>query len=698
MSTTTFTTSATSTTSPQAPPGPLANRLAHETSPYLLQHAQNPVDWYPWGEAALARARAEDRPILLSIGYSACHWCHVMAHESFEAPRTAALMNAHFVNIKVDREERPDLDTLYMAATQAMSNGHGGWPMTVFLTPDLKPFFAGTYFPPVDSHGMPGFTRVLTRLAELWEKERHVLLEQADGLTHAVREQVAVLAPGEPRGDTMALAVQHLGEQFDPTYGGFGGAPKFPHTTSVQLLLAHHARTGEAHSRVMAGVTLAGMAKGGMYDHIGGGFARYSTDVEWLVPHFEKMLYDNALLAKTYLYAWQVTGDPLHAQVARATLDYVLRDMTAPEGGFFSATDADSEGEEGKFYVWQPEEVRAVLGAEEARRVCAYFDIRDDGNWEGASIPNTPRGLDDVARELGIPAADLEASVAAGRSKLYEARRQRVAPGLDDKILTAWNGLMLGSLSEGGRILGAPHYVEAAARAADFLLQHLRQADGTLLRTSRQGRAHLDAYLEDYAYLAEGLVDLYEAGGAARFLEAAIALADTAVRLFNDPTSGAFYDTASTHEVLLARARSGHDGATPSPNATMAHVLARLAHHTGRQDLRTAAERAITAYGANMSRMPWAFARALLAWDFLITGPVELAIVGDASAANYAALVHAANRTFLPNRVFAHTPASAPLLAGKQPVHGHATLYICKDRRCGPPITDPQAVSAALGS
>ena len=492
------------------------NRLIHSTSPYLLQHAHNPVDWYPWGEEALSRARAEDRPILLSIGYSACHWCHVMAHESFEDEAVAERMNRDFVCVKVDREERPDLDDIYMAATLAMNDGQGGWPMTVFLTPDQEPFFAGTYFPPTDGYGRPGFTTLLEKIADLWKTDREGLRTQAAEVTGYLRDG-ARAAPGGGVGEAeLRSALDQLSRDFDPRFGGFGRAPKFPPSASLSLLLRCYRRFGDQRALEMARKTLDEMARGGMYAH-------------WLVPHFEKMLYDNAQLAKVYLEGHQATGDPFYSRVAGEVLDYVLREMTAPPGGFYSATDADSEGEEGKFFVWTPDEVRAALLDEErARRFCAYYDVSERGNWEGKSIPNTSRTGPRVARSLGLDEGELERDVAAARSALYDARRKRVPPGLDDKVLTAWNGLMIGAMAEGYRVMGEGRYLAGAERAAAFVLKELRGADGRLLRTYRAGQAHLAAYLEDYAYLAEGLIDLYEAGADARWLREAQALAERA--------------------------------------------------------------------------------------------------------------------------------------------------------------------------
>jgi uncharacterized protein len=677
------------------------NRLIHETSPYLLQHAHNPVDWYPWGKEALAKATAENKPILLSIGYSACHWCHVMERESFENEAIADLMNRSFVSIKVDREERPDLDDIYMAATLAANGGQGGWPMTVFLTPDQRPFFAGTYFPPSDRFGRPGFATLLTRIAEAWERQRDELIGQAAILTEHLRGQDGTAAGGNFGEEEIRAAVRELAESFDPTYGGFGPAPKFPPAAQLSLLLRHHRRTGDSQALAMVRTTLDCMAQGGIYDQIGGGFARYSTDERWLVPHFEKMLYDNALLAKAYLEGFQATEDPSYARIAREILDYILREMTGPDGGFFSATDADSEGEEGKFFVWKPAEVEAVLGPDEGGKLCTYYDITEEGNWDGKSIPHIPRSLLRVASRMAIAVEDFQKSVETGRARLYEARRRRIPPGLDDKVLTAWNGMMVGAMAEGYRVLGDSRYLAAAARAADFLLARLRRADGRLLRTSRQGKAHLDAYLEDHAFLAEGLLDLYEAGGDVRYLREAAALAERILRDFGDKAGG-FYDTAADHEPLILRHKDGIDGAIPSANAVAASVLARLSHHLDRSDLRDRAVSAIQAYGRLITRHPRAFCKSLAVVDFLLEGPVELALIGTPGEPGYEALRAAIGRRHLPNRIVAHhDPAKGgapdlPLLAGKGLVDGKAALYVCRSFACRAPVTDPAGLASAL--
>jgi uncharacterized protein YyaL (SSP411 family) len=681
------------------------NRLIGETSPYLLQHAHNPVDWYPWGDEALRRAAGENRPILLSIGYSSCHWCHVMERESFEDENTAAIMNRHFVCIKVDREERPDLDEVYMAATVAMNNGQGGWPMTVFLTPDQKPFFAGTYFPPVDGYGRPAFTSVLLRIAELWETQREALVQQGSQLTEHLRKQTGIAAPDEVENGAIEAAVTQLAREFDPAHGGFGQAPKFPPATALSLLLRHHRRTGDELSLKIVRVTLDAMARGGIYDQIGGGFSRYSTDERWLVPHFEKMLYDNALLARIYLEAHQVTAEPLYRRIASEVLDYVLREMTAPEGGFYSATDADSEGVEGKFFVWTPAQVRAVLPEDDARWACAYYDITDPGNWEAKSIPNTPRPMEGLAKRFGAKPDAFAESIRRSRHLLYEARAKRIPPGLDDKILTAWNGLMIGALSEGARILDEPRYRTAAERAADFILSRLSAPDGRLLRTHRAGRSQLNAYLEDYAYLCEALIDLYEAGGGSRFLAEAERLAERLLSDFGPAGGGGFYHTSANHEKLLLRQREGYDGAIPNANASAALALARLSFLLDRDDFRKAASDAVQGYGAVIRRFPRAFCKALSAADFLLEGPVEIALIGRVDDPRRAALAREINRRYCPNRIIAHRDSASgdddagprlPLLEGKTIVDGGPALYLCRNFTCQKPVTDPAEAGAAL--
>ena len=665
---------------PTAPGRAPANRLAHETSPYLLQHAHNPVDWYPWGEEALERARRENRLILLSIGYSACHWCHVMERESFESPRIAALMNEHCVNIKVDREERPDLDEIYMAAAMALNEGQGGWPMTVFLTPELEPVFAGTYFPPEDRWGRPGFGSLIQALARAWEEDPEDLRQGAAQLVAELRRQREGATPLAVGEEELRRALQQLAQDFDPAHGGFGGAPKFPPATALMLLLRLHHRYGDEQALHMVRRTLEAMARGGIYDQVGGGFARYATDQRWLVPHFEKMLYDNALLASAYLEAFQLTAEPLFRRVASETLGYVLREMTAPEGGFYSSTDADSEGEEGKFFVWTPQQVEAVLGPEDARLFNACYDITPGGNWEGKSIPHLPVDLAELAARFDLTPAALATRLAGAREQLYHARRQRVPPGLDDKVLTAWNGMMIRALACGAQVLAEPRYLEAARRAAEFLLTTLSSEDGRLLRTWRAGKAHLPAYLEDYAFLTEALVDLYEASGEASHLHHAERLAAHLLADFQDPASGAFFHTAHHHEALILRYRDGVDGATPSGNAVAATALIRLSYHLDRADLRQAGVAAVKAYGQLIRRFPRAFAKTLCAVDLLLDGPVELALAGAAGSADLAALEQEVARCYLPNRVLARVDPTGPSGAGTLPLAAGKTLELDPSR------------------
>ena len=690
------------------------NRLARETSPYLLQHAHNPVDWYPWGPEALDRARREDKPILLSIGYSACHWCHVMAHECFEDAAIADRLNTAFVCVKVDREERPDLDEIYMGATVALS-GAGGWPMTVFLTPEREPFFAGTYFPPNDRGGMVGFGPLLARISELWRTQRRDVVAQARQLTGHLRARAAAGAAAggaalTARTDAaIGEAIEELCESFDPTFGGFGDAPKFPPCAALALLMRVYRRTGDESLLAMVTATLDGMAAGGVHDHLSGGFARYSTDERWLVPHFEKMLYDNAQLASVYLRAYQLTGAVAYATVARETLDYIVRDMQAPDGGFFSSTDADSEGEEGKYFVFTPKEVRDVLDPRSAQLFCAYYDVTPVGNFEGASVLNTPRPLADVARSLGLSEERAGQLLETARQRMLEIRKTRVEPQLDDKVLTSWNGLMLGAMAEGARILGDEKYYRSAERAARFALSTLVRPDGGLYRTARGGAAKLDGYLEDYAFLADGLISLYEAS--CRFASAgdpseyAIAAKDLIERMMSDFSAddGAFYSTAVHHEPLLLRPRDGHDGALPSANAVAARALARLAHLLDRKDFRALALGALHAHAGLIERAPRAFATSLEVLDMLQGGGVELVVAGTPGEAALEALLGEAARVYLPDAALAiavpdstRKDRSLSLLRGKALVHDAPALYICRNFACLAPITDPVEVVPAL--
>ncbi len=678
----------------------MSNRLAHENSPYLRQHADNPVDWYPWGEEALARAQAEDKPILLSIGYAACHWCHVMAHESFEDRTTAELMNRHFINIKVDREERPDLDSIYMSAVTAMT-GHGGWPMTVFLTPDGRPFYGGTYYPPVPRHGMPAFGQLLAALAQAWAEQRDEIERSAGQMTDHLRQASLVEFAARPDAltdDLFDQALNGLLRTFDAKLGGFGRAPKFPPSMTLEFLLRMHARRGDAMALRMVEHTLTMMARGGLYDHLGGGFARYSTDDRWLVPHFEKMLYDNALLARVYLHAWQVTGEPLYRRVVEETLDFVVREMRHEAGGFYSSYDADSEGEEGKFYVWSAEDIRVALEAE-ADLFMTYYGVSDGGNWEGYNILNVPRDPAEVAAAFGLEVAGMERQLAAARQTLYDIRARRVWPGLDDKVLTAWNGLMLTAFAEAGRFLDRPDYTAVATQNADFLYTHLRAVDGRLWRSwNGEGGARYNGYLEDYAFLADGLLALYQTTFEPRWFLWARGLADWMLTHFRD-AAGGFYDTSDDHETLLHRPKDVQDNATPSGNSMAAHVLLALSLYTGESNYWDVAEPMVAALAEPMARYPGAFAHWLSAAAFMLGQPLELAVVGDPTAADARALLAVINDRYRPFAVVAAGEDGnvVPLLADRAQLDGRATAYVCRRFVCRRPVDEPAALAEQLG-
>jgi len=699
------------TTAPSHP----ANRLIHATSPYLLQHAHNPVDWYEWGPEALDRARRENRPIFLSIGYSACHWCHVMERESFENAAIAALMNQHFVCIKVDREERPDLDDIYMTATQAMT-GSGGWPMSVWLTPDLKPFYAGTYFPPDDRYGRPGFPRVLEFLARAWAADHDKCLRQADALTQAVAQHCRI-APGDgavPHAIVIETAARLAGA-FDPRTGGLtgGGTNKFPPSMAMDLMLrAHHFQNSAGPDAKVnpdllgkVELTLDQMAHGGIYDQLGGGIARYSTDVNWLVPHFEKMLYDQALVCGIYLDAYRATGKPLYARIAREICDYVLADLQSPEGGLYSTRDADSEGHEGKFYVWTRTEVEALLG-NDAGLFCDYYDVSAAGNWEGVNILNVPRPAESVAKLHSLTVEQLEARLAPCRRTLFAAREKRIKPHLDDKILASWNGLMIAQLARASRILGDDRYRAAAERAVDFVLTRM-VVDGRLQRTCRQGKTHTHGYLDDHAFLIEALLNLYETTFDPRRLDQAASLNDYVLKHFRDPDHGGFFFTADVAETVLVRAKGADDSAIPSGNSVQMMNLLRLAVLLDRKDLADEAARMERAFSDQLTENPFRSERMLSAIDFQSRRPKEIAFVAESpDDPALHALVAAAWKTYTPNAVsaalFTKSPESAaiqkriPLLAGKSPVHGKAATYICRDFACQAPVTDPVKLAEML--
>jgi uncharacterized protein len=678
------------------------NRLIHETSPYLLQHAHNPVDWYPWGEEALTRAREEDKPIHLSIGYSACHWCHVLAHESFEDESTAQLLNDNFINIKVDREERPDLDAIYMNAVQMMT-GSGGWPLTIFMMPDGRPFYGGTYFPPVDRYGMPGFPRLLVAIADAYQMRRSEIEQNAGELLGELRRLDRInQQEGEPGIEILDQATNQLLRTLDPVHGGFGNKPKFPPSMSLTFLLQQYHRTKNETALQSVELTLEKMAKGGMYDQLGGGFHRYSVDERWLVPHFEKMLYDNALLSRVYLDAYLATGNEFYRRITSETLDYVLREMTGPNGGFYSTQDADSEGEEGKFFVWTPGEVAALLGDEDARLFCRYFDVSEMGNFEGHNILHVDEEIAVIARLMGVTKERLIEVIDRGRRILFAAREKRIKPHRDEKMLTAWNGLMLRSFAEAGRALGRSDYLAAAIKNADFLLTHL-QRDGRLLRTHKDGESKLNAYVEDYAYLIDGLLALYEATFDLRWFAEARRLAETMIEQFWDGEAGGFFFTSSDHEQLITRNKDFYDNAIPSGNSVASHALLRLSLFTGEERYRRIAGQILSLMRNVMMRAPGAFGHLLCALDLYLASPYEIAIVGHPSSEDTQALVGEVFKAYLPNKVVAlaapgdiTAPQKIKLLENRNDVGGRATAYVCRNFYCEAPVTEPERLKAQL--
>ncbi len=667
------------------------NRLSQESSPYLLQHASNPVAWNPWGEEALTASREQDKPILLSIGYSACHWCHVMEHESFENEEIAQVMNDEFINIKVDREERPDLDAIYMNFVQ-MTTGSGGWPLTVFLTPDLVPFYGGTYFPPDDRYGRPGFKRVLEQIKEAFRQRRgEIEAGQAETIRRLQEASQWSIAEEVIQETVLDEAYNGCRQQFDSHHGGFGGAPKFPSAMVLASLLRYSKRRGSESALDMASLTLDEMARGGIYDQLGGGFHRYSVDERWLIPHFEKMLYDNALLARVYLEAHQLTGNPFYRTVVEETLDYVGREMRHPEGGFYSAQDADSEGEEGKFYAWTPDEIQEILGEEDAEIFNGYFDVTSTGNFEGSNVLHPRLELAAHARNVGISPGQLTDLLTQARAKLLEVRETRIKPGLDDKVLASWNGLMLTAFAEAAFTLDRPDYLETAVSNAEFLSTQMVVED-RLFRTWKDGKAKLNGYLEDYAMVVEGWIATYQATGDTRWLDDAAALIEAQIRLYWDPESKDFYFTPSDHERLLIRHKEYMDNATPSGNAVSCFNLLRLAKILGKRDYHEKAEHMLGRVSRALSRHPLAFGFWQQALDFFL-GPVqEFALVGPQTEQEQ--LLAAIKGRYLPNKVLASSESvddalgrKIPLLAGKMALEGKATAYLCKDYACQKPVT-----------
>lgn len=672
----------------------MTNRLANESSPYLLQHATNPVDWQPWDEASLSVARDQQKPIFLSIGYSACHWCHVMEHESFEDDRIAKLLNDSFVCIKVDREERPDLDQIYMQAVQ-MLTGRGGWPMSVFLTPELQPFFGGTYWPPQRRHGMPGFDEVITAVLDAWTNRREQAVEQAANLTARIRDTVIHAEHRAIDLQLLQTATRKICTQFDFANGGFGQAPKFPHSMIVQFLLRMWSRDRDRNSDLLdiATKTLDRMAAGGIYDHLAGGFARYSVDARWLVPHFEKMLYDNALLADSYLDAFAATGNPHYCDVAQEVCSYVLQYMTDEAGGFHSTEDADSEGVEGKFYVWTVDEVEEVLGKPLAERFCYVFDVTEHGNFEGKNIPNLPKTLNQCASIKGWDVVQLGHDIAEAKVKLLARRNTRVRPAKDDKVLTSWNGLMIHAMARAGAMLDSAEFAQAAARAADFVLQTMRRDDGRLLHTWRNGEPKLDAYLDDYANLANGLVTLYETTFEDRWLETAVELAEIILAHFAADDGGFFY-TADDHEALIARTKDVQDSSVPSGNAMSATLLLRLGHLCGRTDFLDAAENTLSIAHHMIGEYPLAVGQMLIAAD-LSNGPVKQIVIAESAETSHAQLIR---KRYLPRSVVA-APSNAVCLSalseGRMSDGGPPRLFVCEQATCSRPV-EGSAISLAI--
>ncbi|MCH7934126.1 MAG: thioredoxin domain-containing protein [Gemmatimonadetes bacterium] len=685
----------------------MSNRLAEESSPYLLQHAENPVDWRPWSAEAFDEARRRDVPVLLSIGYSACHWCHVMERESFEDPTTAELMNESFVNIKVDREERPDIDSVYMKAVQAMT-GQGGWPLTAFLTSDGEPFFGGTYFPPEPRPNMPSFRQILESIRSAYDERREEIVRNAAELKELMEKSSAERTEGPVTQEGEALtgpalldhSFRFLASRFDQTYGGFGGAPKFPQPVTLEFALRVHARTGDPEALEMVTRTLSAMARGGIHDHLGGGFHRYSVDARWLVPHFEKMLYDNALLGRLYVNAYQVTGDPELRWVAEGTLEHLLTDMRAPEGGFYSALDADSEGEEGTFYIWTPAEVRALLDKETADLFMRCYDVSEAGNFEKSNILHLPHDLGAVAKREGMKLEALRELLQDARQILLEARKLREPPFRDEKILASWNGMAIRALAEAGGALNQPRFLEAAVSGLDFLLGSMREGD-RLRRSYKDGTARIDAFLEDYGGVGNAILSVYEATLEPRWLKEAAWITERVVDLFWDDNDGIFHDGPKDGEVLTVRARDLMDNATPSGNSLAVELLIRSAHLFGEERHRDIANRVLDREAGLMARFPSAFGRLLGALDRTVADPVEIAIVGARDDSRTLELLQAALSPYLPNRTIAGTapgealPYRLPVLEGRD--RGtEPTAYVCERYACKAPVFDAVALAEQL--
>jgi len=670
------------------------NRLIEETSPYLLQHAHNPVDWHPWGSEAFELAQKEDKPIFLSIGYSTCHWCHVMERESFENEQIAKIMNEHFISIKVDREQRPDVDEIYMNAI-VMMTGSGGWPLSVFLTPEGKPFYGGTYFPPSDAYGRPGFERVLLSIVKAWKNRRQELVGSAAKMSELLQSQASPTGKNNLSPEILDVAFVSFQNSFDAVNGGFGTAPKFPQPANLSMLLSYWHRTADNQALEMVEKTLDSMADGGIYDHLGGGFHRYATDDQWLVPHFEKMLYDQALLSKVYIEAYQITNNEGYAHVAREIFDYVLRDMTDPAGGFYSAEDADSEGREGTFYLWDPEQTASVLDEEQARVFNTYYGVTNEGNFEeGKTILNITTSIEQLEQEFQKDRAAIENILTAARNRLFQERAKRIRPHRDEKIITAWNGLMISSLAYGGAVLDEEKYIEAARRSAEFILSTLRK-NGRLMRYYRDGRVVEKAFLDDYAFMAMGMLDLYEATFDVKWLIEAKSLSNQMIELFADTETGGFFLAGKDSDKLIARTKPGSDGAIPSGNSVAALVLLKLGRLTMDQYFAEVGGGVLETFSQQLEQSP-AYSSAMLgALDFRLGPAQEIIIAGDSDAPDVKQMLKLIHATFLPNAVvLLHEPDKAdsdlynavPFIKNQTAIDGKATAYVCENYACKKPV------------
>ena len=682
------------------------NHLIHEKSPYLLQHAGNPVDWYPWCQEAFQKAKKEDQPIFLSIGYATCHWCHVMAHESFEDEEVAKLLNQSFVSIKVDREERPDIDRIYMSVCQALT-GQGGWPLTIFMTPEGNPFFAGTYFPKSSRMGMVGFTELLTRVSSLWRRDREHILQDSEKIRQAIQKEASLDAAGPVLDQgVLGKAYGHFLQAFDAVSGGFGKAPKFPTPHYLTFLLRWYRRSQDPQAASMVEKTLEAMRSGGIFDQIGFGFHRYSVDERWLVPHFEKMLYDQALLAIAYTEAYQAMGKVQHGQVAREIFTYVLRDMTSPEGGFYSAEDADSEGKEGLFYVWTPQEVKKHLGENLGDLFCRFYGISPGGNFEeGTSIPHTSQTPQSFATQEKMELKELEEALKKGRKELFQVREKRVHPLKDDKMISSWNGLMIAALAKGYQALQDEAYAQAAQKAANFILQRMRTAHGRLHRRYRHGHIAYPGFLDDYAYLIWGLMELYEATFEVRYLQEAIHLNQIMIELFWDEEKSGFYFSGRDGEPLISRPKDIYDGAVPSGNSVAALNLLRLSRITGKLDLEKKAAQLLQVFSASVAEYPMAYTQFLIALDFMIGPSQEIVIAGDWDLEETRAMIAFVQQSFLPHKVLLVRPeghagqklsALSPFVEGMRPLNKRTTVYLCENYTCKTPLAGLADLKAAL--